>query len=119
MHNPKNSSVEELVTRQKAIDGWFYFDPIVINFLVNISWSTVEAYIDAFGGLFFQDGIMKMVYAAYPEVLLVDATYKLNELRMPVHLLLVIDSNGQSEIFGVFVTHLETADAIRKMVSSF
>ena len=44
-----------------------------------------------------------MVYAAYPEVLLVDATYKLNELRMPVYLLLVIDSNGQSEIVGVFV----------------
>ena len=59
----------------------------VNNFLVNISGSTVEAYIDdqsTFSGLFFQDGIMKMVYAAYPEVLLVDATYKLNELRMPV-----------------------------------
>ena len=62
---------------------------------------------------------MKVVFAAYPEVLLVDATYKLNELRMPVYLLLVIDSNGQSEIVGVFITHLETADALQKMVSSF
>ena len=120
--NPKNSSVEELVTRLKAIDGWLYFYPIMVIFVVNISGSTVEAYIDdhnTFSGLFFQDGIMKMVYAAYPEVLLVDATYKLNELRMPVYLLLVIDSNGQSEIVCVFVTHLETANAIREMVSSF
>ena len=62
---------------------------------------------------------MKAVFAAYPEVLLIDATYKLNELRMPVYLLLVIDSNGQSEIIGVFVTLLETAGAIQKMVSSF
>ena len=54
----------------------------MVNILVNISGSTVEAYIDdqsTFSGLFFQDGIMKMVYTAYPEVLLVDATYKLNE----------------------------------------
>ena len=97
--------------------GYIYFHPIMVIFVVNISGSTVEAYIDdhnTFSGLFFQDGIMKMVYAAYPEVLLVDATYKLNELRMPVYLLLVIDSNGQSEIVGVFVTHLETADAIQK-----
>ena len=62
---------------------------------------------------------MKAVFAAYPEVLLVDATYKLNELRMPVYLFLVIDSNGQSEIIGVFITLLETAGSIQKMVSSF
>ena len=27
---------------------------------------------------------MKTVYAAYPQVLLVDATYKLSDLQMPV-----------------------------------
>ena len=74
---------------------------------------------NTFTGLFFQDGIMKAVFAAYPEVLLVDATYKLNELRMSVYLFLVIDSNGQSEIIGVFITLLETAGSIQKMVSSF
>ena len=74
---------------------------------------------NTFTGLFFQDGIMKAVFAAYPEVLLVDATYKLNELRMPVHLFLVIDSNGQNEIIGVFITLLETAGFIQKIVSSF
>ena len=62
---------------------------------------------------------MKAVFAAYPEVLLVNATYKLNELRMPVYLLLVIDSNGQSKIVGVFITLLETAVSIQKMVLSF
>lgn len=84
--------------------------------------STVEIFTDdqnTFTGLFFQDGIMKAVFAAYPEVLLVDATYKLNELRMPVYLLLVIDSKGQSEIVGVFITLLETAVSIQQMVLSF
>jgi len=56
---------------------------------------------------------MKVVFAAYPEVLLVDVAYKLNELQMPVYLLLVIDSNGQSKIVGVFIAHLVTADAVQ------
>jgi len=38
---------------------------------------------------------------------------------MPVYLLLVIDSDEQSKIVGVFITHLEMADAIQKIVSSF
>ena len=83
--------------------------------------STVEIFTDnqnTFTGLFFQDSIMKTFFVAYPEVLLVDTTYKLNELRMPVYLLLAIDSNGQSEIVGVFITLLETADYIRKTVTS-
>ena len=39
---------------------------------------------------------------------MIDATYKLNELRMPVYLMLVIDSNGQ--------TVSETEEAIIKMI---
>ena len=42
--------------------GYIYFHPIMVIFVVNISGSTVEAYIDdhnTFSGLFFQDGIMK------------------------------------------------------------
>ena len=62
---------------------------------------------------------MKTTYAAYPKVLLVDATYKLNELRMPVYLMLGIDSNGQSEIIAVFLTSLETEEAIGDMIRAF
>ena len=50
---------------------------------------------------------------------MIDATYKLNELRMPVYLMLVIDSNGQSEIVGIFLTVSETEEAITKMVQAF
>ena len=62
---------------------------------------------------------MKSNFASYPEVLLIDATYKLNELRMPVYFMLVIDGNGQSEIVMVFITMLETEIAITKVVQSF
>ena len=73
---------------------------------------------------------MKETFAAYLEELMVDATfklnelrmpltYKLNELRMPLYLMIVVDSNGQSEIVGVFITALETEEAISKMVQAF
>ena len=33
---------------------------------------------------------------------MIDATYKLNDLRMSLYLLMVIDGNGQSEIVASF-----------------
>ncbi len=72
-----------------------------------------------FTGLLFQDNLIKITFAAYPEVLMVDATYKLNQLRMPLYSMIVVDSNGQIEIVGVFLTALETEEAIGKMVRAF
>lgn len=62
---------------------------------------------------------MKSVFSSYPEVLLIDATYKLTNLRMPVYLLMSIDGNGQGEIVMVFLTALETEEAITKMMKAF
>ncbi len=62
---------------------------------------------------------MKSTFASYPEVLMVDATYKLNELRMPLYLMIVVDSNGQSEIVSAFLTAMVTQEAITKMVQVF
>ena len=73
--------------------------------------STVEVYTNdekEFTGLFFQDNIMKVTYAACPELIMVDATYKLNELWMPLYLILIVDGNGQSEMVGLYLTTLET-----------
>jgi len=84
--------------------------------------STVEVFADEdkqFTGLLFQDKTMKATYAAYPEVLFVDATYKLNNLRMPLYIFLTVDGNGQSEIVGLFITSLETEAAITQMVQAF
>ena len=70
-------------------------------------------------GIFFQDSIMKCVFQGYPEVLMIDATYKLNKFRMPLYVLLAIDGNGLSEIVGIFLTSVENEDAITRMVSTF
>ena len=72
-----------------------------------------------FTGLLYQDQLMKVTFSSYPEIILNDATYKLNELRMPLYLMLIIDGNGQSEIVAAFLTTLETHEAITAMVQAF
>ena len=42
---------------------------------------------------------MKNNFQAYSELLCLDATYKLLELGLPVHLMLCEDSNGLSDVF--------------------
>ena len=70
-------------------------------------------------GIYFQDEQMKQVFAAYPELLCIDATYKLLELRFPVYIMLVEDGNGQSEIAAVFLLMEETEQSIKSMVGIF
>ena len=53
---------------------------------------------DTFSRLFFQDGRMKSTFAAFSELLLVNATYKMNDLRMSLYLMMCVDRNGNSEI---------------------
>ena len=74
---------------------------------------------DIFHGIFFQDQEMKQVFSAYPQIIFVDATYKLLELRFPVYIILVEDGNGQSELAAVFLLLEETESSISVMVDAF
>ena len=58
---------------------------------------------DDLHGLFFQDEGMKEAIAAYPELLCIDATYKLLELHLPLYIMLAEDGNGHSEIVCAFL----------------
>ena len=70
-------------------------------------------------GIFFQDQEMKNIFAAFPEILFIDATYKLLEIRFPVFLLLIEDGNGQSEIVAVFLVLEENQMSLKKMLAFF
>ena len=94
----------------------------VINYLRQQKGSTAEVIINQennFEGLFFQDEYMRQMYSKFPELLLVDATYKLLELRMPVYLLLCVDGEGLSEIVGMFILAEETKAVIEAAVGVF
>ena len=72
-----------------------------------------------FKGLFYQDVHMQNMYAHFPEILLVDASYKLIDLRMPVYLLMCIDGDGLSEIVAIFIVAEETKEVIQATVELF
>ena len=67
----------------------------------------------------FQDEEMWRTYDRFPEMLFVDATYKLNDLRVPLYLFLVEDGNGESEIVAVWMVVTEDAISIRQMAEIF
>ena len=84
--------------------------------------STTEVIVDEqknLSGLFYQDKTMKSSYCAYPELLCIDATYKLNNLRMPRYIMLGEDGMGKSEIFASCLIANEEKETIRRMIEIF
>ena len=70
-------------------------------------------------GIFYQDKVMKKIYTTFPEMLFVDATHQVNELRMPLYIFLVCDGNGQSEVVAACLVASEQRVVIKKMVNVF
>jgi len=44
---------------------------------------------------------MRNMFSAYPEIILVDAIYILNDLQLPLYVMMAIDGNEESEIVGL------------------
>ena len=62
---------------------------------------------------------MQRRYKAYPDMISVDATYKLLEIRMPVYLILNEDAMGESEIVAVCYLAEENAEGVGFFIDSF
>ncbi|KAH7972353.1 hypothetical protein HPB52_011186 [Rhipicephalus sanguineus] len=58
---------------------------------------------DALIGLFYQDREMKKAHENFPEIVFVNAIHKKNDKRMPLYVVLVEDSNGESEIVALLL----------------
>ena len=72
-----------------------------------------------FLGYFLQDNYMKEDFQSYPEIIFIDATYKLTELRLPVYIFLVEDFIGDSEIAGVGLLVSENVESLRWLLNAF
>lgn len=70
-------------------------------------------------GVFFQDEHMKQYFDAYPEILMFDGTYSLNDRRMPLIILLIVDGNGESQIAGLFLVRSENLAILSTMFREF
>ena len=115
IHNLKRSDSkrDDHSTLQKAVDELNKCNGAFVKI------QTDENADNTMTGLFFQDARMRQVFAEYPEFLCVDVTYKVNDLRMPLYLLIVENGNGQSEIVGIWVVANETEETIQSMVDIF
>ncbi len=84
--------------------------------------SVVTAFTDddnTLKAVYFQTSEMKTSFASYPELLLVDATYKLNDLNMALYVLIIVDGNGESEVVGLWLTQFEDKETITELVQEF
>jgi zinc finger SWIM domain-containing protein 3 len=70
-------------------------------------------------GIFFQDEGMKKFFGQYPELLMMDATYKLTNVRMPVYVMLCVGPLGESEIVAVFLTDSEDTASLTEAMQCF
>jgi zinc finger SWIM domain-containing protein 3 len=94
----------------------------VVNYLKTQDGANVDVIVDQEGDfkcLLYQDRYMQNVYSSFPELIMVDATYKLLDLRMPVYIMLAIDGEGLSEIVAIFIVSEETDLVITSAVQSF
>ena len=60
-----------------------------------------------------QKEIMQEMFSNFPELLLIDATYKLNDLRMPLYIMMVVDGNGESDIVALWIVASEDRISLR------
>lgn len=69
--------------------------------------------------IFFQDERMRAMFSAYPDVLLFNGTYKLNDRRMSLVVVMVIDGNGESQVAGFFIVRSENENTFRFLFREF
>lgn len=70
-------------------------------------------------GIYIQDERMRKYFMLHPELVIMDATYKVNDRRMPLFIMLVVDGNGESQIAALFILKSENYDIVTKMLNKF
>ncbi|XP_037047881.1 uncharacterized protein LOC119082467 [Bradysia coprophila] len=59
------------------------------------------------------------MFDKFPDLLLIDATYKLNKRRIPLFIILIVDDNGESEIACLWFIKSESIECITPMIDAF
>ena len=94
----------------------------MVDYLKTKEGAVVEVRVDKdsnFKSILFQDQYLKDAYGNFPEILLVDATYKLLDLRMPLYVLMTVDGDGLSDIVGLLIVAEESEAVITSAMESF
>jgi len=69
--------------------------------------------------IFYQDEQMQEIFKSYPEMLLCDATHKLQDLQLAVYIMLAVDGSGQSQIVAMMLLADETRSTMSAAIKTF
>ncbi|XP_033121366.1 uncharacterized protein LOC117120449 [Anneissia japonica] len=69
--------------------------------------------------LFLATTDMQRAFQLFPEVLMVDGTYSINKLRMPLYTFVIEDGNGKSQRAAYCFVVNEKRDTLQRMMSRF
>lgn len=88
---------------------------LTINEMQNIASATVKFcknQANEFDAVLFQNERMKLFFERFPDLLMFDGTYCLNDRRMPLVSMEVIDGNGETHIAGLLIVRTESLDIL-------
>lgn len=90
----------------------------IVEMLTNKYHCTVDIHSEdnKLRGMFFQDESMMKSFDLFPEVLFMDGTYKLINIRCPVYVLCIENSFGKTDVVGIGVLMSETAEIINWLI---
>ncbi|XP_068228108.1 uncharacterized protein [Palaemon carinicauda] len=74
---------------------------------------------NSLAGIFILDASMQHTFSQFPELILADATHKINELRMPFYLMTTVDGIGEAEIIASFIVISEEEHMAHQMIQLF
>lgn len=70
-------------------------------------------------GIYIQDERMRKYFSLYPELVMMDATYKVNDRRMPLFVVVIVDGNGETQIVALFILRSENYNTVTQMLNKF
>ncbi|CAC5426595.1 unnamed protein product [Mytilus coruscus] len=70
-------------------------------------------------GVFYQDNEMQKILSAYCDIVFVDATYNLNDLRMPLYVIMTEDSLEQSEVAAICLLNSDERPVLQHLIKCF
>ncbi|XP_065291475.1 uncharacterized protein [Dermacentor albipictus] len=69
--------------------------------------------------LFIQTPHMQQAFRSFPEVVLLDATYRTNKLRMPLYVMAVQDGSGSTQVIAYAFVASEQQHVVNQLLETF
>lgn len=69
--------------------------------------------------IFFQDSRMKQYFASFPDLIMFDGTYNVNDRRMPLVVIMIVDGSGCSQIVAFILVKSENITTFENLFNIF